>query len=117
MFHPAGGRVKVRALVLTNHEAMAPGTHWNRGERVLVAGSFEPQPAYPITSFSPFTPPPEPVRTTCSPLFSRRRLASLSHVFPGAEPLQKCADFPDRKSTRLNSSHVATSYAVFCLKK
>src|SRR5690625_5452865 len=32
------------------------------------------------------------------------------------------ADFPmvrnlDRKSTRLNSSHVAISYAVFCLKK
>src|SRR5207253_11182025 len=28
-------------------------------------------------------------------------------------------DFPalDRKSTRLNSSHVAISYAVFCLKK
>src|SRR5439155_24038356 len=29
---------------------------------------------------------------------------------PGREPL-------DRKSTRLNSSHVAISYAVFCLKK
>src|SRR5690606_41144182 len=26
-------------------------------------------------------------------------------------------EFPDRKSTRLNSSHVKTSYAVFCLKK
>src|SRR5437870_8964895 len=26
-------------------------------------------------------------------------------------------DYPDRKSTRLNSSHVAISYAVFCLKK
>src|SRR5207253_3675222 len=26
-------------------------------------------------------------------------------------------DPEDRKSTRLNSSHVATSYAVFCLKK
>src|SRR5439155_9019291 len=26
-------------------------------------------------------------------------------------------DFRDRKSTRLNSSHVAISYAVFCLKK
>src|SRR3989442_12023286 len=26
-------------------------------------------------------------------------------------------DFPDRKSTRLNSSHVRISYAVFCLKK
>src|SRR5690625_4055773 len=25
--------------------------------------------------------------------------------------------YPDRKSTRLNSSHVAISYAVFCLKK
>src|SRR5439155_9824978 len=24
---------------------------------------------------------------------------------------------PDRKSTRLNSSHVAISYAVYCLKK
>src|SRR5690625_6374404 len=27
------------------------------------------------------------------------------------------ATLPDRKSTRLNSSHVAISYAVFCLKK
>src|SRR5690625_7114197 len=26
-------------------------------------------------------------------------------------------DIRDRKSTRLNSSHVAISYAVFCLKK
>src|SRR5690625_7053528 len=26
-------------------------------------------------------------------------------------------DDGDRKSTRLNSSHVASSYAVFCLKK
>src|SRR5690625_6762453 len=27
------------------------------------------------------------------------------------------AQWADRKSTRLNSSHVAISYAVFCLKK
>src|SRR5688500_19734447 len=26
-------------------------------------------------------------------------------------------EFPDRKSTRLNSSHLVISYAVFCLKK
>src|SRR4051812_49801523 len=26
-------------------------------------------------------------------------------------------DFRDRKSTRLNSSHMSISYAVFCLKK
>src|SRR5690349_23041751 len=39
-------------------------------------------------------------------------------VHRGPEPLsdfeQRCAD---RKSTRLNSSHVEISYAVFCLKK
>src|SRR5437868_9536876 len=28
-----------------------------------------------------------------------------------------CLRRPDRKSTRLNSSHVSISYAVFCLKK
>src|SRR5438067_5693994 len=32
-------------------------------------------------------------------------------------PLSQLADIRDRKSTRLNSSHVSISYAVFCLKK
>src|SRR5690349_22168572 len=31
------------------------------------------------------------------------------------ETIERCAE--DRKSTRLNSSHVEISYAVFCLKK
>src|SRR5690606_39887364 len=30
---------------------------------------------------------------------------------------QHCRNNEDRKSTRLNSSHVKISYAVFCLKK
>src|SRR5215475_15516993 len=34
---------------------------------------------------------------------------------PAASPCPRPA--PDRKSTRLNSSHVKISYAVFCLKK
>src|SRR5439155_24478039 len=36
-----------------------------------------------------------------------------------ADRAQEAATMPnvDRKSTRLNSSHVAISYAVFCLKK
>src|SRR6202043_2624015 len=34
----------------------------------------------------------------------------------GGDPLQGAA-MQDRKSTRLNSSHVRISYAVFCLKK
>src|SRR5690625_6468854 len=31
-------------------------------------------------------------------------------------PTMQLVDLQDRKSTRLNSSHVAISYAVFCLK-
>src|SRR5690625_6835438 len=34
----------------------------------------------------------------------------------GGCPLSPCPGSADRKSTRLNSSHVAISYAVFCLK-
>src|SRR5204863_7643813 len=39
-------------------------------------------------------------------------------VFSGdvAFTLYDTYGFPDRKSTRLNSSHVEISYAVFCLK-
>src|SRR5439155_3751576 len=36
---------------------------------------------------------------------------------PGSGPRVGAGPLPDRKSTRLNSSHVAISYAVFCLKK
>src|SRR5699024_11992834 len=39
-------------------------------------------------------------------------LAQLSHTHPG-----NLSRRLDRKSTRLNSSHVSISYAVFCLKK
>src|SRR2546426_4541439 len=35
----------------------------------------------------------------------------------GFDGLQSQQDKPDRKSTRLNSSHLVISYAVFCLKK
>src|SRR5690606_39678036 len=55
------------------------------------------------------------------PLLSKRRAnlsPTASHCFQTT-----CAHTPrrsarkDRKSTRLNSSHVKISYAVFCLKK
>src|SRR5439155_23930946 len=36
---------------------------------------------------------------------------------PGSAMFRVLAASTDRKSTRLNSSHVAISYAVFCLKK
>src|SRR5215208_7999805 len=44
--------------------------------------------------------------------------AELTEVIAGVPPLPGgSAITVDRKSTRLNSSHVAISYAVFCLKK
>src|SRR5207249_8140457 len=36
---------------------------------------------------------------------------------PSQTPHQPVSPSRDRKSTRLNSSHVSISYAVFCLKK
>src|SRR5690554_7231467 len=42
--------------------------------------------------------------------------ADLARDDAGLLPL-RCGPRGDRKSTRLNSSHVRISYAVFCLKK
>src|SRR5699024_11386517 len=42
---------------------------------------------------------------------------ALPHLFTGGEITLGCDFMTDRKSTRLNSSHVSISYAVFCLKK
>src|SRR5690606_41362078 len=55
---------------------------------------------------------PPPPRERCLP----RAPADASPVEKPADPGPRLS-FPDRKSTRLNSSHVKTSYAVFCLKK
>src|SRR5690625_1697583 len=43
--------------------------------------------------------------------------SKVEFVFILVAVLFAISSFLDRKSTRLNSSHVATSYAVFCLKK
>src|SRR5690625_6096940 len=69
---------------------------------------------------------PRPPRSTLFPyttLFRSRRLATRrSRRRPltrrgSSRPRNTPTETPDRKSTRLNSSHVAISYAVFCLKK
>src|SRR5471032_2565194 len=46
----------------------------------------------------------------------RRGLPSVEHAQQQREQARSDVD-PDRKSTRLNSSHITISYAVFCLKK
>src|SRR5690349_22911658 len=42
---------------------------------------------------------------------------STNGLFSGSESADEIDVEGDRKSTRLNSSHVEISYAVFCLKK
>src|SRR2546426_5503635 len=44
-------------------------------------------------------------------------LAILGPLHGAAQPHRRPGDQQDRKSTRLNSSHLVISYAVFCLKK
>src|SRR5215467_3793647 len=45
------------------------------------------------------------------------REAGPGHALPVTGSDQASGRLPDRKSTRLNSSHLVISYAVFCLKK
>src|SRR5256885_5169031 len=54
----------------------------------------------------------------------RARIRALDSAAPARAgrsayraPAWSAARRPDRKSTRLNSSHLVISYAVFCLKK
>src|SRR5437660_9467746 len=61
-----------------------------------------------------------PYTTLFRSIKSRATAASLkwaSRIPPGRRLTCPCMGGRDRKSTRLNSSHVAISYAVFCLKK
>src|SRR3989442_2171112 len=46
-----------------------------------------------------------------------KRLGDPDEFAQAVEFLVTCGYMKDRKSTRLNSSHVRISYAVFCLKK
>src|SRR5438874_9157389 len=55
-------------------------------------------------------------RRLLGPLGDRRRPAAAAAPVRSAQE-DRLGAISDRKSTRLNSSHVEISYAVFCLKK
>src|SRR5699024_11873070 len=61
---------------------------------------------YPRSTLFPYTT-----------LFRSKRLAPSSVLIFLRPNWCEFVRQADRKSTRLNSSHVSTSYAVFCLKK
>src|SRR5207253_10796452 len=77
------------------------------------------------TSFFFFTTTPPTAIYTLSlhdalPIFPRRLLSACAAwrgFMRGSISRWATLRYTDRKSTRLNSSHVAISYAVFCLKK
>src|SRR5207249_10400889 len=105
----------------------------------LLSFLFSTRPS--LLSFLLFSLPPTPLSPTLFPYTTLFR--SLPPASPGAirHPLSACSApvicpasstpagsvagsgqrtgraYQDRKSTRLNSSHVSISYAVFCLKK
>src|SRR5688572_32516696 len=51
------------------------------------------------------------------PIFRSAGVCANAGVVPASDISAPAAKIPDRKSTRLNSSHSQISYAVFCLKK
>src|SRR5699024_12299510 len=97
----------------------------------LVSSARPPRPyfSYPAAAHNAALPPFPPRRSSDLPLHivhAANEVIVGGRVVVGIQvPLQPAEDvqlagvalLQDRKSTRLNSSHVSTSYAVFCLKK
>src|SRR6266513_2286158 len=125
-------RAPVRALELASVERVEPG--WPRNLHVPRGAASGPhgglQPAQRGHQYRPAQHHPALLGRYCfiAPVTRLRRAIHAGfairfvyrrfhehHGIPGSGP------YPirprDRKSTRLNSSHVSISYAVFCLKK
>src|SRR5690625_5427093 len=72
-------------------------------------------PALGMTTVIPVMDFTRPAKADPDMLVSLMETYGVTNVF-GSPALMETLS-RDRKSTRLNSSHVAISYAVFCLKK
>src|SRR5437773_8520700 len=73
---------------------------------------------FPYTTL--FRSPPFDFRVNenCFQLGAKKEIFPLAHDVEGFDShAVACQNQADRKSTRLNSSHITISYAVFCLKK
>src|SRR5262245_62711807 len=64
-------------------------------------------------TFAPFIAPYDPTE----PISGAKMFEPPFWMDGGSTTALLGTDFQDRKSTRLNSSHLGISYAVFCLKK
>src|ERR1017187_10716080 len=89
-----------------------PSAQGGRGCEVALDGELDQ--AYQVVNFK-FTHEAGPVGVDGL----RADFEQIGNIL-GAESVDEMREdlhFPDRKSTRLNSSHRCISYAVFCLKK
>src|SRR5438477_8007084 len=86
---------------------------------------YDPSPSYPFF-FLMIRPPPRSTLFPYTTLFRSQLhrqellpvcLAIVALLRGPPRPVRQFCRGPDRKSTRLNSSHMSISYAVFCLKK
>src|SRR5205085_12029052 len=93
-------------------------------KRSIIRSSFLLTPPPPRSTLFPYTT----LFRSCSSIWLQKgcRVGRVSPVFQlGIQPEllspailnRSMPRTPDRKSTRLNSSHSQISYAVFCLKK
>src|SRR5690606_40165306 len=73
---------------------------------------YGPAPDAPSRGRAPDPGPPAPVHTRSV----ERPTAGAGAAAHTPAPRPRPATGSDRQSTRLNSSHVKTSYAAFCLK-
>src|SRR5439155_3739459 len=110
--------------------ATAPATTITRASRTACAGSRSHQKTtkyasaiqrrtHPLASsgcpLASVERAMTPAKSASTPSSGVRR--TTPHFPTSAAQLKAALVGKDRKSTRLNSSHVAISYAVFCLKK
>src|SRR5690349_22503341 len=86
-----------------------------RGSQLIRARFFDP--TFCISRSQEHQNAPESAFPNSTHTPKMRALTPAEVLFDGEAPPTVLPACEDRKSTRLNSSHVEISYAVFCLKK
>src|SRR5699024_2444949 len=81
-------------------------------------GTYQREYDYVKSDDTYFLSPAQPVKNTEKKLKQSTNLSVEIKAIPlFFDEFDNDRIYEDRKSTRLNSSHVSISYAVFCLKK
>src|SRR5690606_40803847 len=100
---------------LVTHPLYTCSAIWPTQLTLKISEDHPDQPSFPTRRSSDLRPIPKfPAHGPAAGRPAGRRVTSAgtARLAARGHPTSE-----DRKSTRLNSSHVKTSYAVFCLKK